>query len=110
MKARQFATVAQGLHPVEQSTDAFVSLAVLSGIASSDVICCRRPGEYASGQSHSEAVELLAQADKRAARALNVLLGLKASAEYQPAAMSLANCRRAKRAMETLLEVADQLG
>lgn len=57
-KAAQFADVARGLTTDSEadSADAFVALAVLSGIASSDVICCVRLGEYSSGQSHSETV------------------------------------------------------
>lgn len=111
-KAQQFARAARDLEADEHGdfTDAFVALAVLSGVASSDVICCVRLGEYSSGQSYSDAVSLLAKVDQTAAKALNALLGLKAAAEYQHAPTSSANARRAERAMQTLLEAAIRSG
>ena len=46
------------------------------GAAESDVLCCRRPGEHADSQNHSEAVSLLQRVDIRRARDLEMLLGI----------------------------------
>lgn len=86
--------------------DVFVSLAVLSGIAAADVLCMSRLGEYARGQSHDDAVRLLARADPKLANHLRTLLSLKSKAEYAPLAVSGDDVTRAGRAMSALLVAA----
>lgn len=86
--------------------DAMVTLCVHAGIAAADVICCARLGEHATGQSHAEAVELLARVDKTSARDLSKLLGMKTRAGYSSTLISAANARAALRGATRLLGVA----
>ena len=61
------------------------SLAVLSGVAASDAACCARLGIRARGQTHIEAVELLATVEPRGAemaKDLQRLLNRKDSSQY----------------------------
>lgn len=85
-KARQFATAASLFHDDATShselRDAYVTLAVHSGIASSDVIAASALGEYSSSDSHSAAVSLLKKADSKSATQLARLLELKTKAGY----------------------------
>jgi hypothetical protein len=85
-KARQFATAASLFHEDATShselRDAYVTLAVHSGIASSDVIAASVLGEYSSGDSHSAAVSLLKKADSASGTQLARLLELKTKAGY----------------------------
>jgi hypothetical protein len=69
-------------------------LAVLSGIAAGDAVCCLRLQRRSRGQSHDEAVALLESAGSEGrpmARDLKRLLDLKDQAHY--AAMDVANSR-----------------
>jgi hypothetical protein len=59
-------------------------LFVDAGIAASDVICCVRLGVHSSSGMHSEAVTLLATADKGSEKHLSTLLGLKNKAALHP--------------------------
>lgn len=112
-KARQFAEVAhQVLELADEAADvadAFVTLAVHSGIASADVICAARLGEYARGDNHSEAVELLGKADKDSVKHLRALLGMKTFAGYSQAPVSATDRVKAGRAMDALLTVANSV-
>lgn len=109
-KARQFADVAHDVlalaDEAEDVADAFVTLAVHSGIASSDVICAARLGEFARGDNHNEAVDLLSKADKHSAKHLRTLLGMKTFAGYSYSPVSSTDRVRAERAMDALLTVA----
>ena len=61
------------------------ALAVLAGIAASDVACCARLGERARGQAHDEAVGLLATVEPGGpamAKDLKRLLDRKDAAQY----------------------------
>jgi hypothetical protein len=73
------------------------ALAVLSGIAASDAACCARLGERARGQSHQEAVALLATVEpggKEMAKDLKRLLRLKDDAHYGMAFISAGEAAR----------------
>ena len=85
--------------------DAYVTLCVHSGIASSDVICCAVLGKHARGESHDEAIALLKTADADAAKHLSVLLGLKSKAGYTALAIGPSDVKRAQRAAERLFEL-----
>lgn len=112
-KARQFAEVAhQVLELADEAADvadAFVTLAVHSGIASADVICAGRLGEYARGDNHNEAVELLGKADKDSTKHLRTLLGMKTFAGYSYTPVSATDRLKAERAMDALLAVANSV-
>lgn len=91
------------------------SLAVLAGIAASDAACCARLGTRARGQSHAEAVELLATVEPRGtdmAKDLQRLLNRKDDSHYGLAFVSAGDAGRmvswakrlathARRAVET---------
>lgn len=85
-KAQQFADAAREVLLLADEAmdvaDAFVTLAVHSGIAAADAVCCRRLGVYARPESHHDSVELLSNADNDAARHLRTLLGMKTRAGY----------------------------
>jgi hypothetical protein len=56
--------------------DAYVTLCVHAGIAASDVFCCLALGVYPHGESHSEAIALVAKTDKDAAKHLRTFVVL----------------------------------
>lgn len=90
----------------EDVTNAYVTLCVHAGIAAADVRCAAALGEYARGESHIEAIGLLAAVDKAAAKHLDALLKLKTVAGYGTTTISADRVRRATRAMEFLVESA----
>lgn len=110
-KARQFAQAADVLYDAARNTadlpDAYVTQAVHSGIASADVICIRRLGEYSATGSHDEAVGLLSRVDKGLSKHLVRLLAPKTKAGYSASHVSRADIETARRAHLALLEVAD---
>ena len=112
-KAHQFAQAAAVLYDDARSTadlpDAYVTQAVHSGIASADVICIRRFGEYSATGAHDEAVSLLSRADRSLGKHLIRLLALKTKAGYSTSHVSRADIEAARRAHLALLEVADSI-
>jgi dihydropteroate synthase len=88
--------------------DAYVQLCVLAGIAAGDAICCAGLGVHAKGESHNEAVDLLAKVDKNAAKHLAALLGLKTKSGYGHTPATRDDCKRAGRAAEALVERAQR--
>lgn len=104
IKAEQFMEAADLLEP--ELGEAFVSLCVLAGIAAADVICCVRLGRHARGDDHSQAVELLAVADRTLGRHLSALLSLKSKAAYSAQLVSPASRKKADRAANALLGAA----
>lgn len=94
----------------EDVADAAVTLLVHAGIAASDVICCARLGEHAHGESHNDAIALLATADQEAAKHLKVLLGLKTQAGYRALRTTASNLKRANRAAVHLVDAARGVG
>jgi len=88
--------------------DAVVTLLIHSGIASSDVICCKRLGEYHVGDDHSAAATLLARVDKDLAEQLRRLLSMKTKAAYSGAPSGADDLKTARRAAQKLLEAAQQ--
>lgn len=108
-KARQFLEAAElvdAFAPEEDLLDALVTLCVHAGIAAADVVCCARLGEHATGQNHTEAVELFARVDKTSARDLSKLLGMKTRAGYSSTPISAANARSALRSATLLVAAA----
>lgn len=85
------------------------SLAVLSGIAAADAICCSELGERARGQDHNEAETLMRAIEgfEGAAKHLRELLDLKDEAHYGFFDISSPELRRALRRARALLEAAD---
>lgn len=85
-KAQEFAEAASLLFDERTESsdtgDAHVSLAVLAGIAASDVIRVAKLGKYSATGAHDEAITLLRSADPTAAKHLARLLGLKSKASY----------------------------
>jgi hypothetical protein len=47
------------------SSDSYVQLCILAGIAAADVICCAKLGYHSEGQDHTSAVTLLSSVDSR---------------------------------------------
>lgn len=108
-KARQFleaVELVETLADEDDLLDAMVTLCVHAGIAAADVICCARLGEHATGQNHTEAVELLGRVDKTSARDLSKLLGMKTRAGYSSTPISAANARAALRGATRLVAAA----
>lgn len=86
-----------------------VSNAILSGIASSDVICCVRLGEHAAGEEHQQAVELLRRAHEQAAKHLDRLLRRKSQSAYSDLSSTPKHAEQALRDAGALLEIAASL-
>jgi acetyl-CoA carboxylase carboxyltransferase component len=109
-KAERFMDAAGVIHELadtdEDAADAYVTLCVHAGIAASDVICCTSLGGHAQGESHSDAVDLLKDADVDASRYLRALLGLKTKSGYSHMPVTPAEARRAGRAATSLVEKA----
>lgn len=109
-KARQFAEVCDLLEEDAvvdgELADVYVTLAVHSGIASSDVICIDVLGQYWANGNHDQAVQLLAKADKKASSHLRRLLGLKTKAGYSHTPASAADVKTALTAHRALLDIA----
>ena len=80
-KAREFAETAAVLFDDATRNsdhgDVYVTMAIHSGIASSDVICAAKLGEYSAADSHGAAVTLLMKANPEAASLLSKLLNMK---------------------------------
>jgi hypothetical protein len=113
-KAEQFAGAARDVlllaDEASDVADAFVTLAVHSGIAAADAICCARLGEYSRSERHQDAIGVLARADAAGARHLRVLLGMKTAAGYSSSPVTAENRIRAERAMDALLVTARTTG
>ena len=109
-KAEQFADAAIAVDLLADEAadvaDAYVTLCVHAGIAAADAICAARLGEYSRGESHDEAVTLLATIDKALAAHLRALLTVKTLAGYSHTPVSGERARRAGRAMDALVEAA----
>ncbi|MCC6309591.1 MAG: hypothetical protein IT345_01625 [Trueperaceae bacterium] len=103
MEAAELTTT---LDETNELRDAFVTLWIHSGIASSDFICCKRPGEYHSSENHDAAVGILANVDQELAEQLRRLLRLKTKAAYSGAQASADDAKVAQRAATRLLEAA----
>ncbi|MET4159958.1 hypothetical protein [Agromyces sp. PvR057] len=106
-KAEQFARATEIVDELADDEfdliDAVVTLCVHAGIAASDVICMRRLGTYAQGESHTDAIKHLYGADTAAANQLSTLLGMKTKAGYGQDSVSATDVKRAVRAMHALL-------
>lgn len=109
-KAEQFLKVAGEVLALTDEnydvSDAYVTLCVNAGIAAGDVICCAALGQHSLGEDHREAVALLMQADKTAAKHLGVLLAMKTKAAYTSTAVNAADVKRAQRSAGALIETA----
>lgn len=86
--ARKFLEVAEitaSEHEIPESASVAAALAVLAGIAASDVACCAALDRRARGRDHHEAEGMLAQvlaSGAEAASTLRSLLDLKDTAQY----------------------------
>ncbi|GAA1705944.1 hypothetical protein GCM10009745_62210 [Kribbella yunnanensis] len=97
--------------PAEDTiNNAYVTLCVHAGIASADVICCARLGEYSRGEDHKEAVALLSRVDKSLGTVLARLLALKTPAGYQPRTVSRQHVTTAGRQADQLIAAARAAG
>jgi len=109
-KAQQFADVCELIESDAtvdgQLSDAYVTLAVHSGIASADVICIGVLARYWANGSHDQAAALLETVDKGAANQLRRLLGLKTKAGYTHTPASSADVKAAATAHRSLLDAA----
>lgn len=112
-KAREFAATASILFDEatrnSEHDDAYVTMAIHSGIASSDVICAVKLREYSAGDSHTAAVSLLKKVNPAAATLLSRLLSLKTKSAYGHRAVSTAGVRSAESAHKKLLIIAEQI-
>jgi hypothetical protein len=83
---------------LEEKPQAATGNAVLSGIASSDAMCCYRLGERSRGQDHRTAVDLLAttgQGARRMSVDLRRLLDLKDASHYAMVTLGAGTARDA---------------
>jgi hypothetical protein len=110
-KAREFRLAAELLEESaagqDDLADAYVTMCVHAGIAAADVICCRLLNVHHQGESHEQAVTLLARVDRQLSGDLATLLRKKTAAGYGEMALSAADCKQAKRAMERLVDSAE---
>lgn len=109
LKASQFAEAFDTIYEFADEpgdvADACVTLAVHSGIASADVITCTRLQQHAQGDDHAQAVALLQKAAGTSiSRHLDTLLGMKSRAGYSHDPATAAQLKKAKRAMDALLD------
>lgn len=74
--------------------------------AAADAICARALGRYAQGQSHQEAVTLLASVDKPSSHSLSALLEMKTRAGFGHDPISKTKLINAQRAARTLVDKA----
>lgn len=113
LKAREFAATASALFDDATRNsdhgDAYVTMAIHSGIASSDVICAAKLGEYSAADSHSAAVALLKKANPEAASLLSKLLTLKTKSAYGHRAVTAAEVRSAESTHKKLLDIAERI-
>jgi len=93
----------------QEIADVYVTLCVHAGIAAADVICCTALGMRARGESHAEAVSLLASVDVGASGHLSTLLAMKTRAGYSAVPATAVQRRKAERAARSLLETARRL-
>lgn len=108
-KANEFLDAAETLAASSGESagaDAIVTLLVHAGIAASDAICCRRLGQHAQGDSHRDAVALLAKADPKLSKHLSTLLSLKTKSGYSHNHVTAAETKQARRAAQALVEAA----
>jgi len=117
-KATQFHDAAENIRDLAGDEadvgDVFVTLCVHAGIAAADALCCAALGEHAQGDSHVEAVQLLARVSPggaELARLLQTLLSLKTRAGYSYEPVNADMRRRAQRAAAKLVTAArDRVG
>lgn len=112
-KARKFAETAAVLFDDATRNsdhgDVYVTMAIHSGIASSDVICAAKLGEYSAADSHGAAVALLKKANPEAASLLSKLLNMKTKSAYGHRAVNATEVRTAESAHKKLLAIAEQI-
>lgn len=112
-KAEEFWRVGrEAMELAEEQTDvadAAATMFIHSGIASSDVICCARPGAFSQGEDPRQAIDLLNQADAGASSHLAALLSLKTKAAYSHVRVSSSELTRAVRAADHLLTTGRRL-
>lgn len=85
------------------------SLAVLSGIAACDAVCCARVRQRSRGQSHWQAIELLrtvTDAPKAMTQDLRRLLDVKDGAHYSSMMVTPAEARDSVRRARRLYDAA----
>ena len=108
-KARAFAEAARIVlefqHEDVDLSSSYVTLVVHAGIAASDVLCMRKLKVYSRGESHTDAVNLLKQAEPGAAKHLDALLSLKTKAGYSIDGISTSDLKQAQRAINALLDL-----
>lgn len=107
-KSRQFWDAAEAVrapaYEAADVADAYVTLLIHASMAAADVICCARLGEHAQGESHDEAVTLLAKVDGELSKALGVVLSLKTKSGHSHLSASADDIRRAERAARKLVD------
>ena len=113
-QAREFAELAtiDRSSPDGPKGSAAVSTAILAAIAAPDSICCRSLGVRSNDDDHGRAVELLEQAGKvgtAAAKHLQDLLRVKNKASYSSSDPTVSEAKRAIRAMEDIIALAENL-
>lgn len=117
-KAKQFAEAAEVVGALADDEtdvrDAVVTLLVHAGIAASDVICCKRLGQFAIGaDSHDEVAKLLEKVrepdGEQLSKELSKLLKVKTKAGYTHRAVSNDDLKKARRAAGKLLQAAREI-
>lgn len=113
-QAEAFAVLADLVQVSDEgpTRSAAVSNAVLAGIAACDAICCRRIKQRSAGSNHRGALALLNETPgmgQDAGDHLRVLLSIKSKAQYEVRNPTVAETKRALRAMRSLIRIARAL-
>ncbi len=110
VKFLEVAEIAAGEHEQDpEYASVAVSLAVLAGIAATDVACCKALGERSRSQDHHDAEEFLGRVSggEDAAKQLHQLLSLKDEAHYGFLDVSAGELRKALRRARAVLAFAE---
>lgn len=119
VKAREFQLAAELLRDTDAADDSFsrsspvasayVVLCILSGIASSDVLCIAHLRRYSQGDDHRQAIDVLTLACGRPiAKHLETLLSVKTRIEYSMSGPTDSDLHNAAEAAGALFDAASR--
>lgn len=105
-RAQGFWDAAENEHQLGADPNAIAALYVLSGIAASDALCCKKLGEYSRSENHADAIEMITRVDRSLAAPLRRLLADKSLDAYGAAAVSAKRVDQSRAAAARLMDAA----